>query len=70
MKHDISQQDFLRQAMKALDMTREEFADLVGTQPRALNNWLLPEGSKGYRSMPEMAWKFIQLLLDNHHKNH
>lgn len=60
-----TQQEFLRDAMDRLGMTREEFADRIGTKKRGLDNWLLPSDSKEYRSMPDMAWKFIREILDN-----
>nr|WP_249204664.1 transcriptional regulator [Burkholderia cenocepacia] len=50
--------------MNALGMTREEFAERIGAKKRALDNWLLPSGSAEYRSMPDMAWKFIREILD------
>lgn len=61
----IPQQDFLRDAMAALDMTRDQFADRIGTSRRRLDNWLLPSDSKGFREMDEMAWKFIREILSN-----
>jgi len=64
----ISQQDFLRTAMTALNMTRDQFADRLGTSRRRLDNWLLPVGSKGFREMDEMAVKFIHEILDNQSK--
>lgn len=64
----IPQQDFLRDAMTALDMTRDQFADRIGTSRRRLDNWLLPAESKGFREMDEMAWKFIREILSNINK--
>lgn len=61
----IPQQEFLRHAMTALDMTRDQFADRIGTSRRRLDNWLLPSDSKGFREMDEMAWKFIREILSN-----
>jgi len=65
----IRQQDFLRDAMSALDMTRDQFADRIGTSRRRLDNWLLPSDSKGFREMDEMAWKFIREILSNNPKS-
>jgi hypothetical protein len=59
----IAQQEFLRDAMNTLSMTRDEFADRIGTNRRRIDNWLLPTDSKGYREMDEMAWKFIREIL-------
>jgi hypothetical protein len=58
-----SQQDFLRDAMAALGLTREQFAERIGAKKRALDNWLLPSDSKEFRAMPDMAWKFVREIL-------
>ncbi|WP_080406764.1 transcriptional regulator [Burkholderia ubonensis] len=63
-----TQQEFLRHAMSVLGMTREQFAERIGAKPRALNNWLLPVDSSEYRSMPDMAWKFVREILENRSK--
>lgn len=55
----LSQQAFLRDAMRRLDLTREALAERIGTSRRALDAWLLPEPSKEFRRMPEMARRFI-----------
>lgn len=65
MTKPISQQKFLREAMAALDMTRDEFASRIGASRRRLDNWLLPSESEGFREMDEMAWKFIREILSN-----
>lgn len=57
------QQDLLRQAMKALNMTRSEFAVRIGTPLRALKNWLLPDTSKGHREMPNSLRILIREIL-------
>lgn len=65
MTNLIPQQEFLRSAMASLNMTRDQFAERIGTSRRRLDNWLLPSDSKGYRDMDDMAWKFIREILDN-----
>jgi len=64
-QHTIAQQEFLRNAMAQLEMTRDEFAVRIGTTRRRLDNWLLPSESSGFREMDEMAWKFIREILQN-----
>jgi aspartate carbamoyltransferase catalytic subunit len=64
----VSQQEFLRDAMAKLGMTRDQFADRIGTSRRRLDNWLLPSESKGFRDMDEIAWKFIREILANSKK--
>jgi DNA-binding transcriptional regulator YiaG len=59
------QQEFLRHAMSELGMTREQFAERIGTKKRTLDNWLLSPESSEYRNMPDMAWKFVQEILEN-----
>lgn len=63
-----TQQDFLRDAMQRLGMTRSEFAERIGTKPRTLDNWLLPSESAEFRGMPDMGWKFVTEILENHQK--
>lgn len=58
-----AQQDFLRDAMVRLNMTRQIFADRIGASKRALDNWLLPTESKGFRPMPETVWTLIREIL-------
>ena len=41
-QRQISQQEFLHQAMVHLDMTAKEFAARIGATTRRLDNWLTP----------------------------
>jgi len=59
------QQEFLRDAMQKLRMTRPQFADRIGTKARTLDNWLLPSESNEFRTMPDMVWKFVSEILAN-----
>lgn len=61
----VPQQEFLRDAMATLEMTRDQFADRIGTSRRRLDNWLLPSDSTGFREMDQMAWKFVSEILSN-----
>lgn len=63
MTQPVTQQEFLRGAMKQLDMTRNEFAERIGATRRGMDNWLLPAESKGFRAMPDSMWKFIREIL-------
>jgi aspartate carbamoyltransferase catalytic subunit len=58
-----TQQDFLRDAMQSLNMTRQNFADRIGARKRALDNWLLPSNSNGFRSMPDTIWILVREIL-------
>lgn len=60
----MNQQEFLREAMKRLNMTREALAARLGTSKRRIDNWLLPTESNGYREMDEVVWKFIREILE------
>lgn len=57
------QQAFLRDAMRRLNMTRDAFADRIGSRRRALDSWLLPDESNEYRAMPEVARRFVEEIL-------
>jgi len=41
-KIQMTQQEFLRDAMHRLDMTRDEFADRIAVKRKTLDNWILP----------------------------
>jgi len=61
----VSQQVFLRDAMRRLNLTRDVFAARVGVKRRALDTWLLPEGSQEFRAMPEVVNRFVTEIMDN-----
>ena len=63
-KKTMSQQEFLRDAMKQLGMTRQQFADRLGlTSVYRLNNWLLPSESSGFRELDPVIWQFVREIL-------
>ncbi|MDR3427434.1 MULTISPECIES: aspartate carbamoyltransferase [Silvimonas] len=59
----MSQQVFLRDAMRKLNMTRDSFADRIAASRRALDTWLLPDESSEFRTMPEMVERFVSEIL-------
>lgn len=61
----VSQQVFLRDAMRRLNLTRDVFAVRIGVKRRALDTWLLPEGSQEFRSMPEVVSRFVTEIVEN-----
>ncbi|CAM5203084.1 aspartate carbamoyltransferase OS=Castellaniella defragrans OX=75697 GN=HNR28_001583 PE=3 SV=1 [Castellaniella defragrans] len=61
----VAQQVFLRDAMRRLNLTRDVFAARVGVKRRALDTWLLPEGSQEARSMPEVVGRFVTEIVEN-----
>ena len=58
-----AQQVLLRDAMRRLNMTREAFAERIGSRKRALDAWLLPDESAEYRAMPEVVRRFVGEIL-------
>jgi aspartate carbamoyltransferase catalytic subunit len=61
----VSQQVFLRDAMRRLNLTRDVFSARIGVKRRALDTWLLPEGSQELRAMPEVVNRFVTEIVDN-----
>ncbi|NYT83441.1 aspartate carbamoyltransferase [Alcaligenaceae bacterium] len=61
----VSQQVFLRDAMRRLNLTRDVFAGRIGVKRRALDTWLLPEGSQEFRAMPEVVGRFVTEIIEN-----
>jgi len=61
----ISQQVFLRDAMRRLNLTRDVFSLRIGVKRRALDTWLLPENSQEFRTMPEVVARFVTEIMEN-----
>ena len=57
------QQDFLYAAKVALDVDWDTLALRAGIKPRAFKSYRLPESSKGFRAMPDLARAAIDDLL-------
>ncbi|AIY44222.1 Aspartate carbamoyltransferase (plasmid) [Collimonas arenae] len=64
----MTQQEFLRDAMRRLGMTREQFASRIGTNTHALNKWLQPSESQNFRHMTDVVWKFVGEILEREEK--
>lgn len=64
-KKPVSQQEFLREAMEKLGMTREGFAVRICASKRRLDTWLLPSESKGFRELDPTIWQFIREILES-----
>lgn len=62
----MDQQNLLRDAMRRLNLTRDAFAQRIAVSRRALDSWLLPEGSSEGRAMPEIAGRFVTEILNAH----
>jgi aspartate carbamoyltransferase catalytic subunit len=60
---NMPQQVLLRDAMRQLNMTRDAFAERIGSRRRALDAWLLPDESNEFRSMPEVARRFVGEIM-------
>ena len=58
-----SQQDFLQAAKAALGVDWDTLALRSGIKPRALKNYQLPESSKGFRVMPDLARAAVEDLI-------
>ena len=61
---ETPQQSFLRDAMRRLNLTRDGFAERIGSRRRALDGWLLPDESGEFRAMPEVVRRFVLEILD------
>ena len=54
--------------MRRLGMTREQFAERIGTAKRRVDNWLVPSESKEFREMDPIVWKFVCEILEKEAK--
>lgn len=68
VEQEQSQQEFLQAAKATLDLTWDELAEQSGIVARALKNYRMPDESQNHRSMPGLARRAVQQLLDAHEK--
>jgi len=61
----VSQQVFLRDAMRRLNLTRDVFASRIGVKRRELDAWLLPDSSSQARFMPPVVSRFVTEIVEN-----
>lgn len=61
-----TQQEFLRDVMRGLNMTREQFAKRLGMESKKkLDRWLLPSNSPHFCEMPDIAWSLLREIIEN-----
>jgi len=60
-----TQQEFLRDAMQKLGLTRERFSKRIGAPWDTFRRWLLPPESEGSREMPPVAWSLVREVLEH-----
>lgn len=58
-----TQQDFLRDAMSKLGMTRAAFAKRISVPDKTLDKWLAPANTSDFRAMPDVVWAYIREIL-------
>lgn len=56
----LEQQEIIRSLMHELRLTRNDFCARYNVTRRALDSWLLPLDSKGFRQAPEATVKLIE----------
>jgi len=61
----LTQQEFLRDAMIELGLTRDSFAKRIGAPWETFKKWLLPTESGGNREMPAIAWSLVREVLEH-----
>ncbi|MDN7180577.1 transcriptional regulator [Caballeronia sp. SEWSISQ10-4 2] len=60
----VSQQEFLRDAMQRLKLTRAGFAKRISVPEKTLDKWLAPANTADFRNMPDVVWAYIREILD------
>lgn len=58
-----TQQEFLREAMQSLGLTRCAFAARISVPEKTLNKWLAPVDTGDYRNMPDVVWAYVREIL-------
>ncbi|MFL9922361.1 hypothetical protein PQR75_45400 [Paraburkholderia fungorum] len=62
---DTAQQEFLKDAKAQLGVTWDELAVASGINPRALKTYRMPDESKDYRALPDLARAAIVRVLED-----
>ncbi|KVV40982.1 hypothetical protein WT83_27815 [Burkholderia territorii] len=58
-----NQQDFLKAVKEQLGLTWDELATASGINPRALKTYRMPETSKDFRPLPDLARAALAQLV-------
>lgn len=58
-----TQQEFLREAISQLGMTRAAFAKRISVPEKTLDKWLAPQNTSDARSMPDVVWAYVREIL-------
>ena len=58
-----AQQDFLRDAMQSLSLTRFGLAQRISVPEKTLNKWMSPTNAADFRRMPDVVWAYIREIL-------
>lgn len=61
---NLNQQDFLKAAKDRLAMTWDELAAASGINPRALKTYRMPDTSRDFRPLPDLARAAVSRLLE------
>lgn len=65
----MTQQEFLLDAMQKLGMTRLEFCARISVPKKTLDKWLAADDAVDKRAMPEIAWAYINEILESNKKS-
>lgn len=63
VKAVVPQQELLQSAMEACGVTLPELAELIGTKPLTMKNWMRPDVLPSHRRMPPLARSALDQLL-------
>jgi transcriptional regulator with XRE-family HTH domain len=58
------QAKLLREARQRLGLTNDQLAEILGVEPITITGWLLPEESKGHRTMSATARIALEYRLE------
>lgn len=60
----LSQQEFLKDAIQRLGLTRAGFAKRISVPEKTLDKWLAPAGTSDFRPLPEVVWSYVREILE------
>lgn len=60
----LPQQEFLRDAMRRLGLTRAGFCQRISVPEKTLDKWLAPSDTSDFRNMPDVVWAYVREILE------
>lgn len=70
IKAKTTQQEYLRDVVRRLGMTRAQFAERISTPIKTVDKWMLPADSTSAAVMANNLWRFVSEVVEREAIDH